>query len=114
MAQFDLPLDELREYRPPRDEPADFDAFWAETLDESRAVRAPAVAVDVDSHLETISAADVTFSGYAGQPIKAWLLWPARANGATADDRRSTSATAAGGATRSIGCCGRRPATRTS
>jgi cephalosporin-C deacetylase len=81
MAQFDLPLDELREYRPPRDEPADFDAFWSETLAESRAVRAPAVAVEVDSHLETISAADVTFSGYAGQPIKAWLLWPAGRTG---------------------------------
>lgn len=81
MAQFDLPLDELREYRPPRDEPADFDQFWSTTLAESRAVRAPAVAVDVDSHLETIKAADVTFSGYAGQPIKAWLLWPAGRTG---------------------------------
>lgn len=81
MARFDLPLDELLAYRPPRDEPADFDAFWSDTLAESRAVRTPAVATDVDSRLETIRAADVTFSGFAGQPIKAWLLWPAGRTG---------------------------------
>ena len=36
MAAFDLPLDQLRAYRPERTEPDDFDAFWAETLAESR------------------------------------------------------------------------------
>jgi cephalosporin-C deacetylase len=81
MARFDLPIDELQAYRPPRDEPADFDAFWSDTLAESRAVRTPAVATDVDSRLETIRAADVTFSGFGGQPIKAWLLWPAGRTG---------------------------------
>jgi cephalosporin-C deacetylase len=39
------------------------------------------VAVDVDSRLETIRAADVTFAGFDGQPIKAWLLWPAGRTG---------------------------------
>ena len=29
---FDLPLSELRAYKPEREEPADFDAFWAATL----------------------------------------------------------------------------------
>ena len=33
----DLPLDELHTYRPPRPEPAGFDAFWRRTLDEARA-----------------------------------------------------------------------------
>ncbi len=78
MAQFDLPLDQLRAYRPPRDEPADFDAFWSTTLAESRAsVRAPVVAVDVDSDLETIARPTSRSPAYDGQPIKAWLLWPA-------------------------------------
>jgi cephalosporin-C deacetylase len=81
MTQFDLPLEQLRAYRPPRDEPNDFDRFWSATLAASRAVRTTAVAVDVDSRLETIRAADVTFSGYAGQPIKGWLLWPAARTG---------------------------------
>ena len=55
MSRFDLPLDELQAYDPPRDEPDDFDVFWASTLDASRAKRTPAVAVDVDSRLETIA-----------------------------------------------------------
>ena len=36
---FDLPLDQLETYRPPRSEPGDFDAFWAETLAAARALR---------------------------------------------------------------------------
>jgi cephalosporin-C deacetylase len=81
MAQFDLPLDQLRAYRPARDEPADFDAFWASTLAASRAKRVAPVVADVETGLETIAAADVTFSGFDGQPIKAWLLWPAGRTG---------------------------------
>ena len=88
MALVDLPLDELRAYRPPLDEPADFDAFWSSTLAESRAKRSPAVVAEVTSRLETIQAFDVTFSGFDGQPIKAWLLHPAGAAGPAADDRR--------------------------
>ena len=34
MALFDLPLDELRNYRPELDQPADFDEFWKAKLDE--------------------------------------------------------------------------------
>ena len=36
MALFDLPLPELERYLPELDEPADFDAFWADTLAEAR------------------------------------------------------------------------------
>ena len=36
MAFFDLPYDELIAYKPPRNEPADFDAFWQATLAEAR------------------------------------------------------------------------------
>jgi cephalosporin-C deacetylase len=32
VALFDLPLAELRSYRPERTEPDDFDAFWRATL----------------------------------------------------------------------------------
>jgi cephalosporin-C deacetylase len=37
MTQFDLPLEELRAYKPERHEPADFDAFWNDTLARSHA-----------------------------------------------------------------------------
>jgi cephalosporin-C deacetylase len=81
MAQFDLSLDELRAYRPPRDEPPDFDDFWSSTLDASRAARKPTTFDEIDTHLRTINVADVTFSGFGGQPIKAWMLWPRFADG---------------------------------
>ena len=35
MAQFDLPLAQLQQYRPDREEAPDFDAFWADTLAEA-------------------------------------------------------------------------------
>jgi cephalosporin-C deacetylase len=81
MAQVDLPLDELRAYRPAREEPEDFDAFWASTLADSRAARRPPVFAGVETHLRTLRITDVTFSGYAGQPIRGWLLAPAGAPG---------------------------------
>ena len=76
MSFIDLPLAELREYRPSVTEPADFDTFWATTLAESRAVATPPVVTPYDAGLSGIEVYDVTFSGYAGDPIKAWLLLP--------------------------------------
>ena len=32
MPQFDMPLEDLRAYKPPRAEPDDFDNFWQATL----------------------------------------------------------------------------------
>jgi cephalosporin-C deacetylase len=81
MPQFDLSLDELRVYRPPRDEPAGFDRFWADTLEASRQRSRPPVFAAHDARLRTIEVADVTFSGYQGQPIKGWLRWPRGARG---------------------------------
>jgi cephalosporin-C deacetylase len=76
MALFDLSLDELRVYRPERNEPGDFDAFWERTLAEARAHRLEASFVAADYPLETIECYDVTFSGYGGQPVKGWLNLP--------------------------------------
>jgi cephalosporin-C deacetylase len=76
MSQFDLPLEALREYRPERIEPADFDRFWRESIEEARRQRTPTTLKPVVSHLRTIEPVDVTFSGFGGQPIKAWLLLP--------------------------------------
>ena len=78
---FDLPLDQLQTYRPARSEPADFDAFWARTLAESRAFPLDATFAPVDAGLRLIDAWDVTFRGYGGQPIKGWFLAPRGAAG---------------------------------
>jgi cephalosporin-C deacetylase len=76
MPLFDLPLDQLQTYLPERQEPADFEAFWQNTLAEAAQFPLEAVFEPVDFGLETLETYDVTFRGYAGQPIKGWLLLP--------------------------------------
>jgi cephalosporin-C deacetylase len=78
---IDWPLDRLREYRPDRAEPADFDAFWAATLDEARALRTPTVFTPYDAGLATVDVFDVTFSGFGGHPIKGWFVVPRHIDG---------------------------------
>ena len=81
MALFDLPLESLRAYRPERDEPADFDAFWKQTLNEAAGHDLAPDFVPYDAALSGVRVYDTTFTGWGGHPIKAWLLLPA---GATA------------------------------
>ena len=73
---FDLPLAELRVYKPAREEPSDFDAFWADTLADARRHPLDARFEPVDAGLSTIDVFDLTFAGFGGQPIKGWFLTP--------------------------------------
>lgn len=81
MPLFDLSPDQLVDYRPDRDEPTDFDAFWAETLDDARRKAAPPKFERVHSGLKTLDVYDVTFSGYGGQSVKGWYIEPVGTNG---------------------------------
>ena len=79
MAQFDMPLDQLRSYLPERQEPADFDEFWRRTLDESRTFARDTGRTlfdPVDVRLRDLVVEDVTFSGFHGHPIRGWLIRP--------------------------------------
>ncbi|MFE5175407.1 acetylxylan esterase [Streptomyces sp. NPDC056601] len=77
MPAFDLPLDELQRHRPEPDEPADFDAFWQATL-KSSAHPEPVIRVrPADSGLRLVESWDVTFRGFAGDPVRAWYTRPA-------------------------------------
>ncbi len=73
---FDLPLEQLKEYKPPRHEPADFDEFWRETLAEARAYELAARFSPVDYRLKTVETFEVEFAGYGGQRIKGWFSLP--------------------------------------
>ncbi|HEY3310436.1 MAG TPA: acetylxylan esterase [Anaerolineales bacterium] len=73
---FDLPLEQLKTYLPARSEPAGFDSFWAATLAETRRYPLQARFDPYESGLKLIDVFDVTFNGFAGQPIKGWLLMP--------------------------------------
>jgi cephalosporin-C deacetylase len=72
----DMPLPQLREYRPERAEPADFDAFWQRTLGEARAHDLAPEFAPVPAELTVAEVFDVTFAGFGGHPIKGWLLLP--------------------------------------
>lgn len=78
---FDLPLESLRDYRPEIPVPDDLDAFWAGTLDAARQHPVVQECEQVDNGLALIDTYDVTFSGFDGQPVKAWLQLPAERPG---------------------------------
>lgn len=80
MPQFDLPVDQLRVYRPEVAEPADFDAFWATTLAESRALAQPPRISRVHSPLSAFEIFDVSFSGFGGDWVGGWFMVPAGAD----------------------------------
>lgn len=83
MAMFDLSLDELRDYRPQVAEPEDFDDFWSASIEEARAAGSGAAVevTKIDNKLAVIDTYDVTFPGFGGTPVKAWLHLPAGATG---------------------------------
>ncbi|WP_159619611.1 acetylxylan esterase [Ruania rhizosphaerae] len=76
MALFDLPLDQLHTYRNPRPAPAGLEDFWDRTLSEARSAGAEVECLPTSSGLMTVDAYDVTFPGFAGEPVKAWWLLP--------------------------------------
>lgn len=77
----DMPLAQLREYLPERDDPAGFDAFWERTLAETRQHDLAPVFAPVPSELTTVRVFDVTFAGFGGHPVKGWFLLPRDAAG---------------------------------
>jgi cephalosporin-C deacetylase len=72
--EFDLPLEDLEDYRPDRVEPADFDAFWEQTLREAAEYPLDAEITPVQTPLTKLDAFDVRYAGYGGDPIHGWLL----------------------------------------
>jgi len=81
MAHFDLPLEKLREYRPDLPVPDDLEAFWQGTIAQARSRGGEVRSEKVDNRLRLIDTYDVTYPGFDGQPVKAWLHVPAGATG---------------------------------
>ena len=73
---FDLPLEELRLYKPERLEPPDFDDFWNQSIEESRKFELSAEFKKVDYFLSLFETYDVTYNGFGGQPVKGWFIIP--------------------------------------
>ena len=77
MSFFDLDLPSLRNHRAATTPPADFDGFWAETLDDARSHDIGVQLTPLRSGLRTVDVYDVRFAGWRGEPVAAWLLVPA-------------------------------------
>lgn len=76
MAIFDLSLDQLQSYAPPRTEEPGFDAFWERTLVEARRYPLDATFEPIENGLVAQDCFDVDFRGFGGQSIKGWLILP--------------------------------------
>ncbi len=74
--QFDLALADLRDYEPGLEAPHDFDAFWDRTLTEARAFPLSPTFTPVDVGLPLVQVFDVSFAGWGGERIAAWLVLP--------------------------------------
>ena len=72
----DMWPDKVVEYRSSAVCPADFDAFWAETLAEVRAHPLAARFEPVEVGLPVFDVYDVTFAGFGGHPVKGWFVAP--------------------------------------
>jgi cephalosporin-C deacetylase len=72
----DLGLAALWEYRSDYAAPADFDEFWTSTLDDARDHDLALSVVPVETPLRTLDVFDVTFAGFGGHPVRAWLRLP--------------------------------------
>jgi cephalosporin-C deacetylase len=84
MPWFDLPLDQLREYRTETAEPPDLDLWWQRQLESARsAARPPALTRYEPETYAPVEVYDTEFSGAGGDRIRAWYLRPAGANGPT-------------------------------
>nr|WP_307220532.1 acetylxylan esterase [Microbacterium sp. SORGH_AS_0888] len=76
MYRTDMPLDELRAYTPALSAPDGLDAFWADTLREARAAAAEPVVRADEGPIRELIVEDLTFTGFAGEPIRAWITRP--------------------------------------
>ncbi len=81
MPYFDLPLDQLKTYRPESTAQSDFDDFWKITLETVRSHPLDAHFTLVDNGLKAQEAFDLTFRGFGGQPIKGWFILPRKRTG---------------------------------
>jgi cephalosporin-C deacetylase len=75
---FDLPLVELPSYRSAAIEPQDLDAFWESAIAAAHAhAFEPTLEPYRGDAYRALAAADVTFAGADGHPIRAWYIRPA-------------------------------------
>lgn len=74
MAIIDLPLEQLRAYRPAPNAPADLAQFWESTLAEARQAPLNATLERIDYPVAGLDVNRVLYEGWHGARVCAWLL----------------------------------------
>jgi cephalosporin-C deacetylase len=76
MPSIDMPLDQMRQYKPPLYRESDFDSFWQETMRE--AVRQPLNAELIPYALGArgVECFAIRFDGFKGSRLAGWFLRP--------------------------------------
>jgi cephalosporin-C deacetylase len=84
MPWYDLPLEQLRQYRTDTAEPPDLDPWWQRRLVQARAAARPPALTRYEADIYAlVEVYDTKFSGAGGDRIRAWYLRPAGADGHT-------------------------------
>jgi cephalosporin-C deacetylase len=77
MASIDMPLEQLKKYKPKLTKEKDFSSFWERTLKETRKHSSNAeIKLVKEPVMPYVEAYDLTFSGFNGDRIKGWYLLP--------------------------------------
>lgn len=76
MAQTDMPVEQLREYRSSVTPAADLKEFWSALLTSAAELAAPTTTRELESTLTRLRVYDLEFSGALGHRVKGWLLLP--------------------------------------
>ena len=76
MPSIDMPIEQLRQYKPPLYREADFEKFWDATIAEALNQPLNAELIPYDLPLAGLQAYAVRFDGYKGGRIAGWYLRP--------------------------------------
>lgn len=76
MSYTDLSPAELAQYQSNVTLPTDFQTYWETTLSDARKAAQPVQITPAETPYPSLDCYDVTFTGYAGDPVKAWLTGP--------------------------------------
>ena len=79
MAFFDLPIDQLQDCGRPSSGQTTVETFWSATLDVELSRPLEPRIVRLETPLRTLDVYDVSWVGYSGQRVQAWLRLPAGA-----------------------------------
>ncbi len=76
MPSIDMPLEQLRQYKPSLYREADFDSFWETTLAEAKKQPLNAELIPYNLPAKGVDCFALRFDGYKGGRIAGWYLRP--------------------------------------